>query len=419
MLVKEHITKENGIDHTMAFMQEGYLFINNRVKQFHTDVFETRLLGEKVICMTGEEAAAIFYDPERFLRNGAAPKHVQKTLFGENAIQGMDGKAHLHRKQLFLSLTTPEQQKQLAGLAMNKWEAVLREWIVKDQLVLFEEAAKVMCETACQWAGVPLLKSDLQSRAEDFCAMVDGFGSAGTRYFKGKNARSRAEEWITGLIEEVRSGRLPVEGGTALHSMAYHREFDGTLIAANMAAIELINVLRPIVAVSTYITFAATALHNHPECIDKLKSQDSHYYDLFAQEVRRYYPFAPFVGARVKKDFVWNECYFKKGTLVLLDIYGTNHDVRSWEEPFEFEPERFRNWKGNLYSFLPQGGGETDKTHRCPGEGVAMELIKTSIDFLVNKIEYTVPKQTLSYPMDRIPTLPESGFIISNVKPKA
>lgn len=419
MLVKERITKESGIDHTLALMKEGYLFINNRMKQFHSDIFETRLLGERVICMRGEEAARIFYDEERFLRNGAAPKHVQKTLFGENAIQCMDGKAHLHRKQLFLSLTTPEHQKKLAALARDKWEASLQEWRNKDQIVLFDEASKVLCESACQWAGVPLSKSELQSRAEDFCALVDGFGAAGVRYFKGKSARGRTEEWIIGLIEEVRSGKLPVEGGTALHSMAHHREYDGTLIATNMAAIELINVIRPIVAISTFITFAALALYHYPECLEKFQSGENHEYEMFAQEVRRYYPFAPFVGARVKKDFAWNDCYFQKGALVLLDLYGTNHDTRIWNQPFDFKPERFQDWKGNLYSFLPQGGGATDKTHRCPGEGITVEITKASIDFLVNRIDYTVPKQNLNYPLDRIPTLPESGFIISNIKTKA
>jgi fatty-acid peroxygenase len=32
--------------------------------------------------------------------------------------------------------------------------------------------------------------------------MVDGFGTIGTRYFKGKNARNRTEQWIAGLIDE-------------------------------------------------------------------------------------------------------------------------------------------------------------------------------------------------------------------------
>ena len=62
------------------------MFIKNRVEQYKSDIFETHLLGQKVICMTGEEAAKIFYDPELFYRNGATPKRVQKTLFGVGAM---------------------------------------------------------------------------------------------------------------------------------------------------------------------------------------------------------------------------------------------------------------------------------------------------------------------------------------------
>lgn len=424
MLVKEPTIKEKGIDHTMALMQEGYSFIKNRVNQHQSDLFETHLLGEKVICMTGAEAAKIFYDSERFMRKGAAPKRIQKTLFGENAIQGMDGKAHQHRKQLFMSLMTPKHQKQLAELVMSKLEAAINPWSKKDQIVLFEEFNKILCESACQWAGVPLQSSEVASRAEDFAALIDGFGAVGPRYWKGKNARTRTEAWISGIIDDVRLGRRTVSEGTALHSMAFFQQSDGTHMNTKMAAIELINVLRPIVAISTFITFAATALHKYPKYKEKLRTGGNGYIEMFAQEVRRYYPFGPFVGARVRKDFIWNECYFKKGMLVLLDMYGTNHDPRIWDQPNEFNPGRFRDWAykyptGNLFEFIPQGGGETAKTHRCPGEGITVEVMKVGIDFLVNKIEYSVPKQVLSYPLNKIPTLPESGFIMTNIKPKS
>jgi fatty-acid peroxygenase len=69
----------------------------------------------------------------------------------------------------------------------------------------------------------------------------------------------------------------------------------------HVTAVEIINILRPIVAISYYVTFAALALHHNPECIDKLKSIDHNYLEHFVQEVRRFYPFAPFVGARVKR----------------------------------------------------------------------------------------------------------------------
>ncbi|GIP16113.1 hypothetical protein J40TS1_17550 [Paenibacillus montaniterrae] len=66
--------------------------------------------------------------------------------------------------------------------------------------------------------------------------------------------------------------------------------------------------------------------------------------------------------------------------------------------------------------FVPQGGGDPAQGHRCPGEGITVELMKATLDFLVNQIEYEVPAQDLNYKLNRMPTYPESGFVMSNVK---
>jgi fatty-acid peroxygenase len=139
---------------------------------------------------------------------------------------------------------------------------------------------------------------------------------------------------------------------------------------------------------------------------------------MFVQEVRRLYPFTPFVGALVKKTFLWNQYLFKKDTLVLLDIYGMNHDSRIWLHPYEFNPERFSNWKHNPYLFMPQGGGNPQEGHRCAGEMVTLEVMKASLDFIANHLAYKVPVQDLSYRLSRIPALPKSRFIMSHVKRK-
>lgn len=120
-----------------------------------------------------------------------------------------------------------------------------------------------------------------------------------------------------------------------------------------MAAIELINILRPIVAISTYITFTALALYNYPEFLEKLLVGDSNYYEMFIKEVKRYYPFGPFLGAKVRKDFKWNNIEFEKGMLVILDIYGANHDSKLWVKPFDFWPERFDEKKMNYLILSP------------------------------------------------------------------
>jgi fatty-acid peroxygenase len=416
MSVKEQIPHDNGIDNTLALSQEGYLFIRNRTNKYQSDLFETHVLGEKVICISGKEAAKTFYDTERFKRSGAAPKRVQKTLTGENAVQGMDGQPHIHRKALFLSLTALPQQKELAGLAAKEWQAVIPKWETAEKVVLFDEAKIILCKIACHWAGVPLLETEIKDKAEEFAAMIDAFGAAGPRHWKGKIARRKTEEWIQNIIENVRSGRMKAPEGSALNAMAFHKELDGNWLDANMAAIELINVIRPIVAISTYITFMALALYEHPEYKSKLQSSDNNELEMFVQEVRRYFPFTPFVGARVKKDFVCNGCEFEKETLVLLDVYGINHDSCIWDNPYEFLPERFKGWEFDPFEFIPHGGGDPGNGHRCPGEGITVEIMKATLDFLANKILFNVPEQDLSYSMASIPTFPESGFIMSDVK---
>ena len=421
MSINDQIPNDKSLESGLALMRDGYLFIKNRVDRYQSDLFQTRLLMQKVICMSGKEAAEIFYDTDRFQRYNATPKRVQKTLFGVNAIQSMDGEAHIHRKRFFMSLMKPQQQKRLSQLTMEQWQALINKWGNMKKVVLFDEAKVILCRAVCQWAGVPLNACEAKERADDFGAMVDGFGAIGTRYWEGKNARTRAEKWLRNIIDDVRSGKLKPEEGSVLQAIAFYKELNGSQLDGQMAAVELINVLRPVVAVAIFIVFAALALYEHPECKEKIQSNSENYLEMFVQEVRRCYPFTPFIGARVRNDFVWNHCQFKKGMLVLLDIYGSDHDSRTWENPYEFRPERFSDWNRGLYEFMPQGGGDPAKGHRCPGEGITVELMKTSMDFLVNKIEYTVPNQDLSYSLNRFPTLPKSGFIIDNIrqKPKA
>jgi fatty-acid peroxygenase len=183
-----------------------------------------------------------------------------------------------------------------------------------------------------------------------------------------------------------------------------------------VAAVELLNVLRPTVAVSVFITFAAVALHQHPACRQQLEAGENDYAEMFVQEVRRFYPFFPMVGALVRHDFEWKGYPFPQGQQVLLDLYGTDHDPRIWQEPEVFRSERFRQWEGSPFDFIPQGGGDHHLHHRCPGEWITLELMKGALRFLAGRITYEVPEQDLAIDYSRLPALPRSRFIISNVR---
>lgn len=406
---------EKTIDNSIFLLMEGYPFIQNRCYKYKTDIFKTRLLGQKAICMTGQEAAKIFYNNTYFERKGVLPKRVQNTLTGKNGVQGLDKTAHKIRKEMFMSIMTPNSLNSLIYLTTKQWDVNSSKWNNKD-IILFDEAQIIMCQTACKWAGVPLQENEIKQRASDLGKMIDGFGSIGYRYWQGRCARKRSEKWIRGIITNIRSHNINPKKGTAAYSIAWHRDQNNKLLNTQIAAVELLNIIRPIVAISTYLTFGALALHEYPECRRKFILDNNNYKQMFVQEIRRLYPFTPYLGARIKKNFVWKNYYMKKGTLVLLDVYGINHDSRIWLSPYTFNPDRFKDFTDNGYSFIPQGGGDYSDGHRCAGEMVTIEVMKASLDFIETNLIYKVAKQNLSYCLSRIPTLPKSRFVMSNVK---
>jgi fatty-acid peroxygenase len=410
------IPQEKSLDSALDVLKDGFEFIQKRCRQHGSDIFRTRLLFKDTICMSGEAAAQIFYDPERFVRHGAIPKPIQKTLLGERSIMTTDDAMHRRRKEMFMSVMNPGSIQKLMDEMTEQWQTAISRWEQQPKVVLFDETQEILFRSACAWAGVPLDGTDVRSRTKDFATMVDAFGSAGPRHFRGRWARQRSETWMQEVIGQIRDGRLLAPQHTPAHAVAFYKEIDGQPLDTKLAAVELINLIRPIVAISWYITFAALALHEYPNWRNILQQGKQEELNWFVDEVRRFYPFAPFTGARVRTLFRWHGYMFQPDTLVLLDIYGTNRDPRIWDLPNEFWPGRFKNWQGDRFRLIPQGGGDYLTGHRCAGEWITIETTKLAVRFLTTYIDYDVPKQDLSYSLSRMPTMPRSYFIIQQVR---
>lgn len=410
------IPKEEGLDHSLNMLKEGYLYITDRTIGFQSDIFETRLLGERAICMRGEAAAKLFYDEDKFIRQGAAPKHVLKTLFGETGVQTLDGEEHRHRKAMFMSLMTEAEMKRMREITRKQWALAVGRFETKKEIEIYEEAKEILCRVGCEWAGVPLPLDEVDEKTKWLGTMVESVASFGITYVKGKNARNKAEKWIGDLVESVRNGQINPPENTALYTFSWHKNLQGELLDAEVAAVEIINIIRPIVAVAIYIAFTALAVIQQPEERRKLADASEEQLGHFVQEVRRFYPFFPILPARPVKDFVWNGYAFEKGTLTILDLYGTNHHPELWDNPELFNPDRFKDWKGTPFGFIPQGGGDHSTGHRCAGEWITIEIMKESLDYLANRMSYDVPQQDLSFSFSDMPSLPHSHILIQNVK---
>ncbi len=400
-------------------LREGYRFIGRRCRRYGSDAFRTRLLLQPTVCMRGPAAARLYYDSDRFVRQGAAPRRIRRTLFGEGGVQGLDGAAHQRRKQLFLTLTTHDAVTEFVDTVERHWRDAASAWETRGQIVLLDEAQALLCRAACEWAGIALTASELERRTRELSALVEAPGAIGPAHWAGRRARQRAERWAAGIMRAVRAS---VDGapppGSAAHTIAWHRDRDrdGALLDERLAAVELLNVLRPTVAVSRYLVFLAHALHEQPASAAAVREGGDAERERFVQEVRRYYPFFPFAVARVRNDFEWYGYPFERGERVLLDLYGTNHDARTWTQPEQFSPQRFRAWGGSAFDFVPQGGGDHLLGHRCPGEWITIALMKRVLEQLTTGMDYRVPPQHLRVDLARMPAVPRSGLVLDRVQ---
>ena len=77
------IPSAKGIDSTLALLRNPYGFIPDTCRDLEGDLFETRILFQKTICMTGAAAAEVFYSEDGLVRAGSMPKRIQRTLLGE------------------------------------------------------------------------------------------------------------------------------------------------------------------------------------------------------------------------------------------------------------------------------------------------------------------------------------------------
>ncbi|MFJ7206144.1 cytochrome P450 [Streptomyces sp. NPDC098789] len=401
-------------DSTLGLWAHGYAWLPHHMRAASDGIVQTRLLGRPAIALRGPEAVDFFYDEKHVVRTAALPGADLDTLFGQGAVHTLDSDVYRVREALFLRLLKDEAGVAALGAPVGwRWREALADR--HEEIVLFDEAARVLARGVCDWAGLVLSEDAISELARDCTAMVDGFATPGPRHFRARRARRRQEDAMASLLAEVRAAPEPEANDSALEAVAWHRDANSEFLELHTAAVELLNIIRPTVAVAWFATFAAHALHRWPHHRELLRADtEGHYARSFANEVRRFYPFAPFLVGLAAHDQTWRGHDITKDSLVLLDLYGQNHDGTLWAHPYRFDPHRFSALAGFapnavLADLVPHGGGDPARDQRYPGEDVTVATLAALATELA-RTEYSVPDQDLSIPLSRMPTLPRSGF---------
>jgi fatty-acid peroxygenase len=405
------------LDDSLSLLAKGYGWLPDKRRALGRRTVRARLAGRRAVALEGPDAVRFFYDEDHVRRSGALPEPVSATLFGKGGVHHLDGHPHRVRKSMFVALLMNDGPLgdgigPLVQQTTAAWDDAVAVWSQRRSIVLFEEAAKVLAGSVTRWAGIPISDDEVPALASDLLAMVDGFATGGPRHFRARRSRGRREAWLADLVRAVREGRATVPEGSAVNVVAQHRDSDGELLEPRVAAVELINIIRPTVAISWFLAFSGHALIRWPEHRKRLASGDPAFAEAFAHEVRRFYPFAPFLGGKAPREVEWDGQRIPKGAMVLIDLYGQNHDPDLWADPYVFRPERFLGHDIGPFELVPQGGGDPRTGHRCPGEDLVVALL-SALAARLARLQFDVPEQDLSISLRRIPAKPASGVVLA------
>ncbi|KAH6815802.1 hypothetical protein C2S53_005645 [Perilla frutescens var. hirtella] len=161
---------------------------------------------------------------------------------------------------------------------------------------------------------------------------------------------------------------------------------------------------------SVTLEWAMTELLRHPGVLTNLQTEirgvlkgrknitdddleKMQYLKAVIKETLRLHPPVPLLGRVAREDVRVMGYEIKAKTLVLTNVWGIGRDPTSWDEPDNFNPDRFLNnssvdFKGLDFKFIPFGYGRRG----CPGIALAIASIELLLANLVHMFEWELPE---------------------------
>lgn len=399
-------------------LKPSYTLLQKMRDEVDAPVVKGEAFTKEIIAIYGKEAAKKFYDPKNFKREGAMPEVVLNTLFGQDGVQTLDGEEHRHRKNIFMDLMTPDRMDDYHKILDKKMTAAFD--AEQGTFELFGLTRKILFEAITEWAGInldDLTDEEINDLSKYQISMISSSFTSPVDHIKGVNDRKKSEKWARKLIKEARENPIPGKEDVALYAFAEATDLDGELLSEKVAAVELLNIIRPTLALTVWAALMGHALFSRKDIYSDLKDDFDRLQDSFIQEMRRYYPFFPMLPAVSLREVEIDGYTIPEDSWVVLDLYGTDHDSRHIEKPEEFKVDRYVENAEDIsyeeeYEMIAQGGGDFRSMHRCAGEWITLHTLRVLSDHLVNKYEFSVPEQDFEVAMDQFPTYPRDGVLL-------
>ena len=412
----------------------------------YPDVFSFRVPGRKVMVINNHEM--VQHILVRNMRN-YQKDHGYKILalvLGNGLVTNTDHNSW--RKQRTL-LQPPFHRESLQGMCENvttSVDSLLQKWKTKEgqEINFSHDMAWLTIDIVCKTLfssevtddDIKMVWRNLNFLNEGAIDMINNplhipWRFPLPRYIKGRKYIAQFDELIYGIINKRKLQKDPPRDLLQLLMEARYEDN-----GEGMSDLQIRDEIMTVFLAGHETTVNALSwtwylLKKHPEREQKLYEESAQFadkspgfYDLpnlqygsfVMNEAMRIYPAVPAIGRAAIEDEVVNGYLIKANTITVLNISGLHHHPAHWQNPYEYNPERFRNLdlKGeNRFKFMPFGGGP----HICIGNNFAMMEMQLINAMLSSRVEMElVSKEIIPEPL--ITLKPGDGVIMKLIKVK-
>jgi cytochrome P450 len=416
------------VGETMPFLRNPFGFLEDRQRR-HGNVFKSRILGRRIVFLSGIEAAESFYDDGNISRSDAHP-FTLVNLFGGVNMEMYDGPRHFALKSMALTAFDHEAIAGYLPDIQRLIESTLGRLSRSGEFSATAQLRRLAIEAIC-WniMGLPQ-GQETKAITRDYGILLRGLVSIpvplpGTPYTRARAARDRLLSRVRTLIAERRAH----PGTDGLSRMLAAEAADGRTYTDDEALLEvhhfvvagfivyalMAEVMRQLAEQPELRARCAAEVHDHAgggpltmEALERLQFSKN-----VILETKRFVPLVPLAFGRAQRAFACGGFRVPEGWTVYLALHLNNNDPTIYTEPRRFDPDRFgperAEHRRHPMAFIPQGA-EPPTSHRCLGLDYSTYLVLSFLTILVRGYHWDLPPQDLEYEWKKLPPEPRDGL---------
>lgn len=408
------------VGHMIPFATNPYHFVK-RVSDEVGELASFRMLGQKIILLTGDEASELFYRSTDEQLDQSAAYKLMTPIFGE----GLVFDAPLERKDEQLKALMPslrmEAMRDHSHKIVQEVEDIIAGWGESGEIELVEFMKQLTINTASHCLLGREFRYEL---SEEFTHIYHDLEQGVSplayhfpylpipKFIRRDRARTRLQALVGGIVKKRESQtEKPSDMFQSLIDMRYE---DGTPLTENEITGMLIGAI-----FAGHHTSSGTAawvlleLLKHPQVLRETRRELD---DLLGEkgevtfqslrevpnlenvlkEVLRLHPPLIILMRKVSQDLQFKHYRIKAGDMIWACPPVTHRMSRLFPNPEAFDPDRYgpdRREDKNLMAYQPFGGGK----HKCSGNFFAQFQIKAIFAVLLRRYDFELVDTPDSY----------------------